>query len=259
MNQVIAGATAGIVSTVMMHPLDVIKIRMQVGRHSSFLAAARSFRSPGDAYRGILPNILGNGLAWGAYYWIYEGLQMLSYDLGLPKNDPRTYWLCSFTAGILTQLSTNPIWVIKTRILGTTRSERSGSIIVAFRELIREEGFRGLWRGIVPGIFGIFQSSIYFTIYDSLRPHMVLLPQWSRASSASALAKVVSTSLTYPHQVLRSRMQFESTNLASTCGSIWKKGGLRGFYSGLSANLARVVPSMLINSVTYELIRNRRV
>lgn len=257
MNQVVAGATAGIVTTVMMHPLDVVKIRMQVGRHSSILAALRSLKSPSDAYRGIIPNLLGNGIAWGAYYWIYESLQSLSYGVGLPKNDPRTYWLCSFTAGLLTQLSTNPIWVLKTRILGTSRAERSGSLVVAFRELLREDGFKGLWRGFVPGIFGTVQSSIYFTIYDTAKPHMTALPQWSRTSSASALAKIISISLMYPHQVLRSQMQFKSMGLTAACKQIYRERGLYGFYSGISANLTRMVPSMIVNAITYDFIRQR--
>lgn len=101
----VAGTAAGVISTLCMNPLDLIKTRFQVNQ-SSFSAepAARSafyqfvhrrpllwylmIGKPGvdiwDAlrgiveshgwrglYRGIVPNIVGNASSWGLYFLWY--------------------------------------------------------------------------------------------------------------------------------------------------------------------------------------------
>lgn len=72
----------------------------------------------------------------------------------------------------------------------------------------------------------------------------------------SATSKVLATVVTYPYQVLRSRLQVHdvgpSVSVSSTFRDVWRRDGARGFYRGLTPNLLRVVPATCITMVVYE-------
>lgn len=99
----------------------------------------------------------------------------------------------------------------------------------------------------------------------------------------SSVAKVVAGTVTYPHQVVRTRMQnygavgSTSTStpnasdtatsitttpqarmrkgLMATVRNIWKEEGLMAFYKGLGPNLVRVVPNTCVTFLVYENVR----
>lgn len=63
--------------------------------------------------------------------------------------------------------------------------------------------------------------------------------------------------ITYPYQVVRSRIQNNATkNLyptIPTCISrTWYEEGISGFYRGLGTNLVRVLPGTCVTFVVYE-------
>ena len=68
-DDLIAGLSAGFCTTIVTHPLDVIKIRLQLSEHSSLVSTIRSLH--GSYYRGIMPNLIGNISAWGLYFSLY--------------------------------------------------------------------------------------------------------------------------------------------------------------------------------------------
>lgn len=260
MDGAVAGAVAGSVTTIAMHPLDVAKVRLQLGRNKSlYTFFCDQLNTPlKEIYRGLTPNLIGNAAAWSAYFSIYEVLQGIAFGPSLELTPtPRTHLACSFTAGILSQAATNPIWVIKTRILGSKSSDKgsSSSIWTNMRQIYNHGKLRAFWRGFVPGTMGTVQSALYFSIYGPLKPHLKNNYNLSDTATyfwSSVVAKSVAATIMYPHQVVRSRMQFGEIGLLEAIKSIWEKEMWRGFYSGLSVNLVRVVPAMAITLVTYE-------
>lgn len=260
MDGVVAGCLAGAVTTAAMHPFDVIKVRLQVNQYLTFSAALEDlWRSPlREAYRGLTPNILGNAVAWGTYFGSYEVLQGIAFGdrLGFTPSGSM-YLLCSFAAGIWTQAITNPIWVVKTRILGSKSTDEAApsSLKDACKQIYKQGGLMGFWRGFLPGTLGTAQSAAYFALYGPLKPwikHKYDLSDTATYFISSALAKSVAATVMYPHQVLRSRMQFSEVSLVDAIKVVYAQDGWRGFYKGLSVNLARVVPAMAITLLTYE-------
>ena len=88
----------------------------------------------------------------------------------------------SGTAGIATAICTNPIWVVKTRMLITYRSSigsyaglsgrkplRNVITVDGIRQILRTEGVRGFWSGLTPSLIGVSHGAMQFMFYEELK------------------------------------------------------------------------------------------
>jgi primary-amine oxidase len=82
----VAGFSAGVVSCLAAHPLDLLKNRLQLNTQSrsrpgdSFRILSNVIKDEGGVkalYRGLWPNLLGNSLGWGLYFLFYGNLKEL--------------------------------------------------------------------------------------------------------------------------------------------------------------------------------------
>ncbi|KAL2007191.1 hypothetical protein VTN00DRAFT_8629 [Thermoascus crustaceus] len=284
----IAGFTAGVVSTVCLHPLDLIKTRLQVDRLSSRIGGSvrvvrEIYQNEGGItafYRGLTPNILGNSTSWGLYFLCYSNIKDIMHKFGNPGRDNLTssdYFIASGTAGMLTAVFTNPIWVIKTRMLST--GSRTPGAYASFTsgalQIFRSEGVAGFYRGLLPALFGVSHGALQFMAYEQLklyRSKKTFSTVSSTAADAekmsrtlsnidflviSSLSKIFAGCITYPYQLLRARLQtYDAAVLyrgaTDAIRQIWRKEGLSGFYKGLGPNLLRVLPSTWVTFLVYE-------
>lgn len=167
---------------------------------------------------------------------------------------------------MLTALCTNPIWVIKTRMLSTSAKHPGAyrSIMDGAKQIHQSEGIPGFYRGLVPSLFGVTHGAIQFMAYEQLkiyRARALTGGQKDLAASdfliLSGLAKIIAGSSTYPYQVVRARLQMYNADTTykgagDVVSQMWRKEGLRGFYKGLGPNLLRVLPSTWVTFLVYE-------
>ncbi|CAK42180.1 uncharacterized protein An15g00110 [Aspergillus niger] len=278
--ETVAGFTAGIASTLCLHPLDLIKTRLQVDRLPSSRVGGsvpvirEIFQNEGGIkafYRGLTPNIFGNSTSWALYFLCYGNIKGVmrswrsgSQDQALTSAD---YFLASGSAGMLTSALTNPIWVIKTRML-STGSQSPGayaSFTTGAKEILRSEGIAGFYRGLVPALFGVSHGALQFMAYEQLKLHRSRMAPSAGTTGLgnvdlfviSSLSKLFAGCVTYPYQVLRSRLQTYDAHLVysgvrDAVAQIWAREGITGFYKGLGPNLLRVLPSTWVTFLVYE-------
>ncbi|XP_015587464.1 mitochondrial folate transporter/carrier [Cephus cinctus] len=278
----VAGVSGGVVSTLMLHPLDLIKIRFAVndgvtkttpqynGLRNAISEIVRMEGLRG-LYRGVMPNVLGSGSSWGFYFFFYNTIKTWIQGGNTKKPlGPTLHMVAAADAGILTLLMTNPIWVVKTRLclqyagdVSLAESKRYSGTVDALNKIYRTEGIRGLYRGLVPGMFGVSHGAIQFMAYEEMKNKYNIyrdLPIDTKLGTMdyivfAALSKLIAAASTYPYQVVRARLQDHHHDYRGTWDCIqltWRGEGWRGFYKGLGVNLTRVTPATVITFVTYE-------
>ncbi|KAJ1666016.1 mitochondrial FAD carrier protein flx1 [Coemansia sp. RSA 1813] len=293
----LAGVGGAVVSTVAMHPLDLIKIRLQVDVASQDEAilgravrAARHVISTDGIrglYRGLGANLAGNCASWGLYFawytWIKDqmaGGRSAETKSGTSILSPGQHMLAGAVAGALTQCIANPLWVVKTRICTTSRGDPASyrGLIDGLLQISKKEGIRGLYKGLAPGLLGVAHGGLQFMAYEEMKKRRLLWRQKHASSGLTAVdfalmsstSKVFALAITYPSQVLRSRLQQIPGATGTTAvgasrmatynglGDVFTKTirleGVSGFYKGFGPALLRVLPGNIVTFLVYEKI-----
>ncbi|KAB5590573.1 NAD transporter [Ceratobasidium theobromae] len=190
-NSVIAGAGAGLVSSIVTCPLDVIKTKLQAqsiahGSHGyqgtqGTIAAILKHQGIRGLYRGLGPTILGYLPTWAIYFSVYDETKKRLGDN--EYNDPSlkdgytgkrkawaTHIIAAMTAGASGSIATSPLWVIKTRFMTQPQDESPyRHTWDAFRTIYRTEGWRAFYRGLFPSLLGVTHVAVQFPLYEQLK------------------------------------------------------------------------------------------
>jgi solute carrier family 25 thiamine pyrophosphate transporter 19 len=133
-----------------------------------------------------------------------------------------------------------------------------------FKQIIRQEGLTGLWKGNIPAeamylAYGSVQFSAYTYASGLLdaftQPYK--LPASVNSFISGAVGGACATTATYPLDLLRTRFAAQGTDrvyssILSSIRSIAKDEGPTGFFRGLGAGVAQIVPYMGLFFASYE-------
>ncbi|KAI9138080.1 mitochondrial carrier domain-containing protein [Paraphysoderma sedebokerense] len=305
----VAGGFGGTVGAVVTCPLEVVKTRLQ----SSYYQSTILHRPPSNSswihnlkfhvadtlrilkdihksegirglWRGIGPNLVGVVPARAIYFSSYNKAKQLYTELNNHNENSFVYLSSAATAGAVTAFTTNPIWLIKTRmqlqsnspdIHLSTRYRNSLDCLV---RVVREEGVAALYRGVTASLIGVSESTVQWVIYEKLkkvvdarRAERIQLVgvdngrtfrDWFEYFSIAAAAKLFAATVTYPHEVIRTRMRqspvaepiYKYRSFVQSFRVILKEEGVMALYGGMTAHLLRVVPNAAIMFCCYEAV-----
>jgi hypothetical protein len=148
-------------------------------------------------------------------------------------------------SGLLTAACTNPIWVVKTRMLerGANHPEAYKSMSVGLKHVYNTSGIKGLWAGFVPSSFGIAHGAVQFSIYEKMKQRrgdqiggQENLSNWDYIYMSGG-SKLMAGAITYPYQPIRARMQQydaakQYTGLVDVLRKTYRNEGILAFYKG---------------------------
>lgn len=135
------------------------------------------------------------------------------------------------------------------------------------RRIVQEEGLTALWKGNLPAqLLYVSYSAVQFTTYRfvTVALHNAFgerrLPHAVEGFISGASAGAVSTTVTYPLDLLRTRFAAQGNqkvyrSLISSVRDIAHHEGHRGYFRGLSAAVGQIIPYMGIFFATYETLR----
>ncbi|GAA5970670.1 hypothetical protein JCM3765_005262 [Sporobolomyces pararoseus] len=296
LDQALSGVTAGLVSTICMQPLDLLKVQLQVSTSSKtrstlgqisdgFKSIVKQEGGLRGLYRGIGPNLVGNASSWGLYFlWYTDFKKRLVNGDESKKLNAGQHLLASASSGIVTAVLTNPLWVVKTRMYTTSRTSPKAytGVLNGLYRLFKEEGFKGGSKGMTLALIGVSNGAVQFMTYEELKKWRVELRRKRIAETTiseeeikklsnleyilmSGSAKLVAISITYPYQVIRSRIQYQPqlssttiskvlpyTSIPNVISRTYRSEGLGGFYKGIATNAVRILPGTCVTFVVYE-------
>ncbi|OEL21927.1 Mitochondrial adenine nucleotide transporter ADNT1 [Dichanthelium oligosanthes] len=190
-------------------------------------------------------------------------------------------------AGIIAMSATYPMDMVRGRI--TVQTEKSPyqyrGMFHALGTVYREEGFRALYRGWLPSVIGVVPYvGLNFAVYESLKDWLLQTNSLGLANDnelhvvtrlgCGAVAGTIGQTVAYPLDVIRRRMQMVGWSHADSIVTGQSKEALQyngmvdafrktvrheGFgalYKGLVPNSVKVVPSIAIAFVTYEVVKD---
>jgi solute carrier family 25 folate transporter 32 len=162
------------------------------------------------------------------------------------------------------------------------------------------EGILSFYSGLTPALLGLTHVAVHIPTYEYLRMKFTGRAMgaarqegqddkehWFGILSASILSKIVASSATYPHEVIRTRLQTQRRptpgreymeglggvaaqgagngdaqqqrpagpkykGIVSTFRTMLREEGWRAFYAGMGTNMMRAVPAATVTMLTYE-------
>ncbi|XP_074353669.1 peroxisomal nicotinamide adenine dinucleotide carrier-like isoform X2 [Apium graveolens] len=287
----LAGAGGGIVSQLITYPLQTVNTRQQTERklegekndHPGTIdqmCQVVKQEGWGRLYAGLKPSLVGTATSQGVYYYFYQifrdkaeatALERKRKGLGDGTVGIFSSLVVAALSGCINVLLNNPIWVVVTRmqthkeksqpqhtksiasdeeVLPMVISPRFGSSH-AIQELYAEAGIWGFWKD---GARGVTALEIFLL---------------------GALAKLGATVVTYPLNVVKSRLQTKQVtggdkkyHYKGTLDAVMKMiqyEGFSGFYKGmgtkvvqsvLSAAVLFMIKEELVNGARWLLMKN---
>ena len=134
-------------------------------------------------------------------------------------------------------MMTNPIWVIKTRLMSQSNPRstllhsrspwRYRNTLDAARKMYRTEGILSFYSGLTPALLGLTHVAIQFPLYEVFKQKFTGLgvgndeteedrrSHYYGLAFAVFLSKVCASTATYPHEVVRTRLQTQQRSAPS--------------------------------------------
>ena len=274
-NSLLSGGVSGTIAACITNPLEVVKTQLQSSSvssaaHGEFSKAAghpveiakRIFAENGFAgfFKGLKPTLIGVIPARSLYFYAYEQTKNALGKSILPVGSAGNAIISGFSAGVLSNTVTNPIWMVKTR-MQLLVDHTAGQVAYngynqAIKTIMKEEGIGGFYRGLPASYWGCTEGAIQFLLYERIKGRFVYLenvkremmglPQSDKLPKmtyffSAAFAKGVASILTYPHEVARTRLReqarsgvFKYNGMWNTIGIIAKEEGRSGKFLNFS-------------------------
>ncbi|XP_072397844.1 mitochondrial glutathione transporter SLC25A40-like [Diabrotica undecimpunctata] len=142
---------------------------------------------------------------------------------------------------------------------------------LAVKTLIKQDGLRGLWKGIFPTLYrDVPFSAIYWMNYESIKSLMGVTdsqPSFWISFFSGAISGSIAASITTPFDVVKTHQQIEfgeknlygagnkvkaNRSTIEVIREIRAEHGTRGLFAGLAPRLIKVAPACAIMISTFE-------
>ena len=237
-------------------------------------------------YDGIEPAVVGTMASQAVYnYWYARVNGTYARRRGREPTGAASLAIASF-AGCVNVLMTLPIWTIVTRMQANVKkreganeeseseseedvrrevekkrrdkSKRRGkpSFFDVAAEIARDGGITGFWQGLTPSLVMVSNPALQYAFYETAARRRLKSQAKSNLSALEvfclgAYAKFGATVLTYPLQVIKSRLQVVSKDMADermryrgaahAFRVMARDEGLPAFFRGIETKLAQTI------------------
>ncbi|RJE22370.1 Succinate fumarate mitochondrial transporter [Aspergillus sclerotialis] len=289
----IAGGGAGMMEALVCHPLDTVKVRMQLSRRANapgakprgFVAtgvdivrketALGLYKGLGAVLGGIIPKM---AIRFTSYEW-YKQL-LANKETGAITS--KSTFLAGLAAGVTEAVAVvNPMEVVKIRLQAQHHSlsdpldtPKYRSAPHALYTIVKEEGPSVLYRGVsLTALRQGTNQAANFTAYSELKALLQRLqPEYSNTqlpSYQTTVIGLISGAMgpfsNAPIDTIKTRLQRTRgepgqsalTRITIIAKDMFKQEGARAFYKGITPRVMRVAPGQAVTFTVYEFLKAR--
>lgn len=273
------------------HPLDTIKVRMQLSRRATAPGVKRRgfvetgaqivkresplglYKGLGAVLTGIIPKM---AIRFTSYEW-YK--QLLAGQDGTISGGGT--FLAGLAAGVTEAVAVvTPMEVVKIRLQAQHHSMSDPLDIPKYRNaghaiytVVKEEGFGALYRGV--SLTALRQGSnqaVNFTAYTELKAWLqdravdpsAALPGWQTAF-IGLISGAMGPLSNAPIDTIKTRLQKTPAQPGETAmgrivtigNTMWKQEGIRAFWMGITPRIMRVAPGQAVTFAVYEYLKGK--
>lgn len=196
--------------------------------------------------------------------------------MGMLTHVPRLAVNCAIgaCAGLGAQSLVYPLEVIKTRVVVSKSSEYQGGSLEVIKKAYKAGGIGEFYRGFTPNMVGIvvyrgLEMGIYSSIQQSVMLYRIQVQHKRRHEAslntgevgiAAMVASVISQTVSYPFNVVRTRLQTQGSNgrekmytgMGDCIVKMVRTKGVQSLFSGLMANYLKAVPASTCAFMVFE-------
>ncbi|KAI1659465.1 mitochondrial carrier [Daldinia decipiens] len=291
----IAGGGAGMMEALACHPLDTIKVRMQLSRRARQPGAPkRGFirtgaeivkrETPLGLYKGLGAVLTGIVPKMAIRFTSFEAYKQMLADAETRAISGSGTFVAGLAAGVTEAVAVvTPMEVIKIRLQAQHHSMADPLDIPKYRNaahalytVVREEGFGALYRGV--SLTALRQGSnqaVNFTAYtyfkevllrwqDDKGGSAVTLPSW-QTTLIGLVSGAMGPLSNAPIDTIKTRLQktpaeegvsaFKRISLIAR--DMFRQEGFHAFYKGITPRIMRVAPGQAVTFTVYEYLKDK--
>ncbi|WVZ23799.1 hypothetical protein V8G54_002343 [Vigna mungo] len=270
------GGTAGMLATCVIQPIDMIKVRIQLGQGSAAQVTSNMLKNEGVAafYKGLSAGLLRQATYTTARLGSFKILTNKAIEANEGKPLPLYQKaLCGLTAGAIGATVGSPadLALIRMQADATLPAAQRRNYTNAFQALYRigaDEGILALWKGAGPtvvramalnmGMLASYDQSVEF-FRDS-----VGLGEAATVLGASSVSGFFAAACSLPFDYVKTQIQkmqpdadgkYPYTGSLDCAAKTFKAGGPFKFYTGFPVYCIRIAPHVMVmfSSVTYDM------
>ncbi|XP_043505774.1 mitochondrial basic amino acids transporter-like [Polistes fuscatus] len=255
-----AGCLGGCAGIMVGYPLDTVKVHMQTqdNRNPKYKGTLHCLQtlikkeSVSGLYRGMTSPMAGVAVVNAIIFGVYGQSQKHMSD----KDRLSYHFVAGAMAGIAQSPISSLIELAKTRMqLQSSTNKTFSGPMKCLKHIYKKEGFRGVFNGL--GITFLREApsfGTYFLTYEFLTQSKEPIST-GRMLLAGGLAGTASWIVSYPLDVIKSRIQAESNNRYNGTLDCYRKSvrseGYSCLYRGLNSTIIRAFPT---NAMTFAVV-----
>jgi solute carrier family 25 (mitochondrial folate transporter), member 32 len=261
--QALSGFVSSAVALSVISPIEVLKSQTQVtGKSNTVKSLAKNiYQKEGvrGFYKGLGAALATQPTFWTMYFPTYKYMK----DQGYNK------YLSSYLSGGVGIVASNPLWVLRTRFQTEVLRNEHLTYPKLVNKMLTQGGVKTFYRGTGVTLIKNTQIILQFPLYEELKyicdtkylgENSTTFERTLAYMGSGALAKIASSSLTYPMDVMRTNLRLEppSTSWMQMIQKIHlRKGGYMNFYRGIGLYLVSSAPVFAITMGCYEFFNKK--
>lgn len=255
-----SGATSGLVTTVTLQPLDLVKTRVQLADGATVRTVVTQAPSWVGLWDGLRPSLARTVPGIGLYFLTLDAMRSISQSV-IGELHAMHNFAIGASARTFVGLGTLPLTVVKARV-------ESGryvypTVFRGLQSIYVTEGLRGLFSGsAATALRDAPFSGVYLACYTPAKSFLRSrvgdghwLHQLSVTAAAGLYAGTIASAVTQPQDVIKTQMQVDpalNPTFWSTFKRICHEQGSAGLFRGLRVRIFRRTLVATLSWTIYE-------